>query len=263
MRNSLLNISLLSSLFALGFATSCKSDDDRSAVEAQVINRDFVLEDATGYEPVANTVIRVKFSDSELSFSAGCNLYSAAYEIENNVIVVKEMGSTDMGCNAEYATQDEWLSKFFESKPTLTVSGDKLSISSDDATLTFLDREVAEPDQALLGTLWTIDTLVEGEAASSIVSTLEKPAVTFDKKGRVVIETGCNTGAGTFAATDNELTFNDVSFTKSTCTTSEATALVEHLEDVFSDGTANYSIEAARLSIERGDIGIGAIAKDE
>jgi heat shock protein HslJ len=263
MRTPLLTVSLLSSLFALGFATSCNSDDDLSAVEAQLINREFILEDATGYEPVANTVIRVSFTASELRFSAGCNLYSAAYEIENNVIVVKEMGSTLMGCDEERATQDAWLAEFFEGKPRLTVSGDTLSISSDDATLTFLDREVTEPDQALTGTLWTVDTLVEGEAATSIVSTLENPELTFDNEGRVVIETGCNTGVGTFAVTKNELTFNDVSFTKSTCATSEATALIEHLEDVFSNGTANYSIEAARLSIERGDMGIQAIAKDE
>jgi heat shock protein HslJ len=261
MNTDFLARSIVSSLLLIGVATSCQNDKDSTETEKQLIGRDFLLETAVGYEPVVGTVVRLGFTDSVLSFSAGCNHYSGPYEVTNTSLVMNEMSATEMGCDANLMTQDAWLAEFFEKDPTLTLAGDTLTLTTNNATLTFLDRIVADPDRPLTGVTWNVDTLISGDAASSIPTTLEEPSLHFEDDGTLVVETGCNSGTGTFEVHAEELTFSDVTFTQSTCSNSEATALLEQLTDVFIDGTATYDIEAARLTIERGDVGISAVTE--
>ena len=77
------------------------------------------------------------------------------------MLVVPAMAQTQMACDpAALMDQDTWLGSVLTSRPTLTLDDDTLTISAQGATVTLLDREVADPDLPLEGTVWTVDTLV-------------------------------------------------------------------------------------------------------
>ncbi len=262
MRIGRLAVILLTSVLCLSGATACSSGDagTNGTETAALAGRDFLLQEATGYQPVAGTVIRLGFTDANVRFSGGCNLYSGSYAIRNGTLSVSRVSSTEMGCAAELMTQDGWLAAFFAGSPTLTLEGDTLTLASGGVVLTFLDREVADPDRPLVGPIWTVDTLISGEMASSVFSTLQPPTVSFEAGGNLLIQTGCNSGTGSYTASTTNLTFAGVTFTTSTCTDTASSSLLAHLASVFADGTATYGIEAARLTIERGEVGIMANA---
>jgi heat shock protein HslJ len=252
----------LGSLLLLGVTNACTSDKDGAENNLALTDRTFLLDEAEGFEPVAGSVVRLSFSEQDVSFSAGCNGFSGPYALEGASLVVSGMGGTDMGCSNELQTQDEWLVHFFTSTPSIGLEGDTLTVASQDASLVFLDRVVADPDRSLTGQAWTVDTLLSGDAASTIPGNLPQPVLTLGDDGSLALSTPCNEATGTYAATADVLRFSDVNFTRSTCSDSAGTELVAHLTSVFADGTATYGIEAARLTIERDDsaVGIGAVA---
>jgi heat shock protein HslJ len=259
---------LVASLLLVGATMSCESTDNTppntnsSTTVAQLDGRTFLLQEAVGYTPVAGTVIRVSFSDGDLNFSAGCNSHSGPYELNNGTLVMSGMSATEMGCDAALHTQDEWLADFFMGNPTLALDGDTLTFTSGNVVLTFLDREVADPDRPLVGPTWTVDSLISGDSVSSIMTTLQPPTLSFNSDGSFLVNTDCSTGSGTYTATTTDLTFASVTFATATCTDAAASSILLHLATVFANGTATYGIEAARLTVEQGNVGIMALAAD-
>jgi heat shock protein HslJ len=257
---------LVASLLLVGATTSCDNTDNTpvntnsSSTAAQLDGRTFLLQEAVGYTPVAGTVIRLSFNDGGLNLNAGCNHLSGPYAIQDGTLVMSGMSTTEMGCDAALHTQDEWLADFFAGKPTLVLDGDTLTFTSGDVVLTFLDREVADPDRPLVGPTWTVDSLISDDSVSSIMSTLEPPTLSFNSDGSFQVTTSCITAGGNYTATTTDLTFIAVTFPVSTCTDSASNSLLLHLATVFADGTATYGIDAARLTIEQGSVGIMALA---
>jgi heat shock protein HslJ len=110
-----------------------------------------LLQSSEGADLLAGTTVHLRFSDGSFSVSASCNHTSGAYSMEQERLVAGEIGQTMMGCDAERHAQDDWIQKFFSSKPKLTVQGNVLTLSNDTSSLVFLDRKVADPDRALQG----------------------------------------------------------------------------------------------------------------
>jgi heat shock protein HslJ len=241
--------------------TSTGSSADDSATAA-LEDREFVLQFADGYTPVPGTVIRLSFVESSLSLHAQCNTVSSSYRISGSKLSVSDVTQTAMGCDEALMKQDDWLVEFLESVPTVTLKHDTLTLQSEDVVLVFVDREVADPNRPLVGPIWTIDTLITADTASTIPASKLPPTVVFKDDGSFAVSTACDSGTGTYDSTAIALALSDVTFTESTCTDEASSTLSRHLSAVFADGPAVYSIESARLTIEREDIGIGASANE-
>ena len=126
---------------------------------------------------------------------------------------------TMMACEpAALMDQDTWLSALLTSKPTVTVDGDTLTITATDGTVvTFLDQSVANPDLPLEGTTWSVEGLVSSDAVSSIAAGGRVPSVLLDG-GTVTVDTGCNTGSGTYTISGADITFGPIATTRMACT---------------------------------------------
>jgi heat shock protein HslJ len=241
--------------------SGCTGKDDTStgagAAGGEPLSGEYLLDGVDGYVPVAGTTIRIEFSGNEVRFSGGCNSYDGSFSVQGGVLVVTRVGSTGMGCAPELHLQDDWLEGFLTSRPALQLDGDTLILTGEEATLVFLDREVADPDRPLTGRLWTIHSLRDGDAVSSIpmgaVAT-----VTFHDDRTVDIESGCNSGSGSYEATDVELTFGLISYTRVACPDGGSASLESHVQGVFGSGKASYEIDAARLRVDRDSVGISA-----
>jgi heat shock protein HslJ len=58
------------------------------------------------------------------------------------------MVPTMMACEpSALMDQETWLDAVLTSKPTVAVDGDTLTITADGATVTLVDKEVADPDR--------------------------------------------------------------------------------------------------------------------
>lgn len=221
----------------------------------ELLDRQFLLESADGYTPVGGTTISVSFSDEGFGFSAGCNSHFGEYTLCDGKLCISGLGSTEMGCDPDRHAQDEWLADFFTSSPRIDLEGDQLTFTGADATLVFLDREVANPDRPLTGRVWTVDTIIDGGAASNIPLGTP-PTLEFSDDGTLDVFSGCNDLVFSYELTGAEITLSLVSATRTACTGPEG-EMSAHVSEVLT-GTVTFEIEAQRLTLMNGTLGLGA-----
>jgi len=203
---------------------------------------------------VAGTRIRIGFSDGRLSASAGCNTMGGTYRIADGQLLVGDLSTTEMGCDPDRHSQDEWLAAFLGSSPAFTLTGSDLGLASPGASITLLDREVADPDLPLVGPTWTVVSVISGDAVSSVpdgvVATL-----TFQADGQVGFNGGCNGGGGRYSATADALRFSELVMTEMACD-GPAGAMEAAVLRVLQAETVSYRIEAGRLELMAGASGL-------
>jgi heat shock protein HslJ len=239
-------------LLMLSFA-GCEDD---SAAEGKLEARQFLLDSAEGFEPVADSTVYLSFDGGQISVSAGCNSQGGDYAVSDGRLVVDGLGSTLRACSPGLSEQDTWLNAFITSLPRLELSGDRLTLTGDEATLVLLDREVKDPDRPLLNTSWTINALITGDAVSGFgPGTTSAAKVLFGDDGEVHIDTGCNSGKGRYAVSGNKITLMEIPYTEKGCSTPNAEA---HIQQVLRAGTLSFTIEADTLTLEHGDFGVMA-----
>ena len=118
---------------------------------------------------VPQTQLQLGFNDGKVTASAGCNgMGGDVRPADGTPLVVDGLAMTEMGCDPARHQQDTWLSESADGRPTLALDGDTLVVTGSTSTLNMRDREVVDPDRPLLGTRWTVDTLIQGDSASSV-----------------------------------------------------------------------------------------------
>jgi heat shock protein HslJ len=164
-------------------------------------------------------------------------------------LVVGDMATTEMGCDPPRHAQDEWLARFLTSRPSWTRSGSTLTLDNGSARIVLEDREVANPDRPLRGTKWVVDTLVEGDSASSVPAGVEA-FLTFEDDRQFRGNTGCNGMGGNSAVNEGKSTiaFSEVITTKMAC--DDDRMRVERAVLATLDGNVRYQIEADVLSLD-------------
>ena len=184
-----------------------------------------------------------------LGAQAGCNHMGGAASFQGGRLVVNDMATTEMGCDPPRHAQDEWLARFLTSKPSWAREGATLTLESDTVRIVLEDREVADPDRPLQGTKWVVDTLVEGEAASSVPAGVEAYLTVEDGK-RFRGNTGCNGMGGNSVVHEatSTITFSEVITTKMAC--DDDRMRVERAVLGTLDGDVAYEIDADVLRLE-------------
>jgi heat shock protein HslJ len=227
-----------------------------SEPEAGLDGLEFLLQPSDGFTPLPGTTVRLAFRDGEVTFAGGCNSHFGAYTQCDGKLCVSGLGSTDIGCELPLQQQDQWLAAFLTSSPGVDQRGAQLTLAGSDATLEFLDRELANPDRALVGPTWNVDTLIDGGAASSVPSS-QPPTLLFGADGSLAVFTGCNTGYGSYTFDSSRLVLSEINYSERGC--EGADGVVEaHVQRVMDAGELTVEIEAARLTLQRGEIGLGA-----
>lgn len=202
---------------------------------------------------VAGTELRFAFERGIASARAGCNDIGGRYRLEDGVLVVDEVTTTEMGCDPPRHEQDEWLAAFLSSRPEVQVDGPSLRLRSGATVVTATDREVASPDVALEGTTWTLETIVEGEVASSVPQGVTS-TLTFTADGTYRF-TGCNTGGGRVQVGDRTLTFERPNTTRMRCGGDRGR--VEAAVLALLRGEVAYEVEESTLTLVAGDRSLG------
>ena len=200
---------------------------------------------------VAGTRITLNFiaDGHRLGAQAGCNQMGGQASFQGGRLVVGDMATTEMGCDPPRHAQDEWLARFLTSRPSWARSGSTLTLDNGTARIVLEDREVANPNRPLRDTKWVVDTLVEGDSASSVPAGVEA-FVSFEDDKQFRGNTGCNGMGGNSAVNEGESTiaFSEVITTKMAC--DDDKMRVERAVLATLDGNVRYKIEADVLSLD-------------
>lgn len=199
---------------------------------------------------VPGTVIRVGFSNGHVTANAGCNTMGATYLINGNVLSIGNAGVTEIGCQPDLQAQDLWLFAFLGAQPHLALSGNDLVLTSGATTINMLDSEVATPDQPLTGRVWTLNSIINGEVASS-VPTGVTATITFNEGGSVGIQPGCNSVGGRYIVTGTELVFSELVTTDMACL-GAAGQVESAVVAVLSADAVTFAIDAGTLTLTAG-----------
>jgi heat shock protein HslJ len=212
--------------------------------------RDFVSESLQGRTLLAGTAVHLRFRSSELSAGAGCNSMSGPYSFDGDKLVMNSMATTEIGCEAPLAAQDDWLAGFLRARPTAELVEPRLTLSTSSEILTLLDREIASPDRTLVGTRWIGAGIGDGVGVSfGPNSTLL--TVAFDSDGTVETFSGCQHGSGGFVADGATLSFTDLTHDGVACENSGLERQSESFLFVLDGSNVTFEIEEAELTIER------------
>jgi heat shock protein HslJ len=214
-----------------------------------------VTDDGADRPLVDGTQIRLGFDNGQLTASAGCNTIGGGYRIDDGTLVFDGGGMTEMGCDDARHAQDDWLVSFLDSRPSVVQEGDKLTLTSGSTVIALHDREVAEPDVPLTGTTWTVDSIISGDAVSSVPNGAVATLV-FTDDGRVEIDNGCNVGGGAYEVTDGSMRLSEIMTTLRACDAAQG-QLEGAVMAVLNAGEVDWAIDAGALTLMAGGDGIG------
>ena len=276
MRSSLRLVALLA---VVVLAAACGDDDDGPVTAGdgptdpggQALAPHYVSVEVTeGGAPrplVDGTDIQLRFDETSVGATLGCNSMSGTYRLDGDVLVVDDgLATTEMGCDPPRHEQDEWFAGLLTSRPTLAVDGDELTLTSGGTVVRFVDREVAEPDRDLVGTTWEVDGFADGDGpddAAMSVGVPEPGHVRFEEHGFVTGTDGCNgfgfgesEGEGQTDGLRYDVDGERVVFTGGPVQTTVACPDLDEYVDRFwaaLTGTATWSIDADRLRLVGSD----------
>ena len=153
-------------------------------VAGQDVPATTVTVDGKPHALVAGTEVSVEFTDDgRLIARAGLQHDAGRRWTRRTGKLAVEGGlaTTDMGCDPPRHEQDAFVAEVLGASPTWKLDGTRLTITSGTTSMALTERSVVEPDKDLAGTTWTLDTLVDGEVASSTTAGAEPEAtLVFD-----------------------------------------------------------------------------------
>lgn len=228
---------------------------DTAAVRGQRFIAKAIMEQGTPHELVAGTSIELWFTDDgRLVVRAGCNTMSGAVSMAGGTLDVADLSITEMGCDPPRHEQDQRLATFLAGKPSWRLDGKNLVLSSAGTELVLTPRET----RPLVGTTWKVDTLIQGEVASSTPVGVEATAVFGD--GEATVSGLCNLRAVKYRATDSTIVFELGPLTRMACAPGIMT--VENAAVALLDGQTTYRLDADTLTITKGGRGLRFVAQD-
>jgi heat shock protein HslJ len=213
-----------------------------------------VTDGGAAFDLVQGTRIRLTFHEGNLSARAGCNIIGGSYHPDGGRLIFEGGSMTEMGCDQARDAQDRWLIAFLGSRPTATLVGTDLTLDNGRTMVKLVDRTIAEPDWILAGPTWTVTSIIDGDAVSSIpagaVATLE-----FGDDGVLQVNDGCNRGQGRWTVEGTGISVRDVVLTKMACF-GPAAALETAVLAVLHQGSIQASIKANVLTLQAGGYGL-------
>lgn len=206
---------------------------------------------------VPGSEIRLRFDGDRLGITAGCNSMGGTYTLDGTRLTVADLATTEMGCAAPLMEQDTWVAALF-AEPVQLTTGAEPTLISGDVVLTLADREQVSPDEPLVGTSWTLDSIGTGGADGAVSSVPEgvTASVNFEDDGSVRLFDGCNGGGGPVTVDGATITWGQIGFTLVGCSDPGVVEVSQAVHEVLT-GSTTFTIEEKSLTITNGDRFLG------
>jgi heat shock protein HslJ len=221
---------------------------------------EYVSSEVTGHELVPGTEISLTWTDGQLRVQAGCNTLSGNASVEDGRLRVENLGGTEMGCEPELMDQDTWLADFLAAGPEVAGTGGGFALAGAGTEIRFVPV-TQEPDLPLEGTTWVLETIQQGDVASSGTIDPESPVAGGPRAPELRIAQdeisgfdGCNMFRGPVEIDDGTLRAEELLSTKRACVDPAATETARLLGELLRE--SSYAVEGDRLTLSSGDLAV-------
>lgn len=157
----------------------------------EIPDGDWVL--IEGIDTVPGFPITLSIDGTAASGRAACNSYFGTVSVDGTTVSFGEMGQTLMGCEPPVQNAETAFLTALMTVEGFTINGDRLTLFGPGVDLRF-DPVVPTPTSDLVGTNWVLDTLIEGDAASSVSG--DAATLLLQADGTLTASTGCRTLTG-------------------------------------------------------------------
>lgn len=197
-------------------------------------------------EPVlAGTFVTAQFGeDGSVGGSAGCNTYSASYELDGNKLSIGPAMSTMMACEPQVTAQEGAYLAMLDSVASYKVEGENLSLYDADKAEVATYEVV---DQSLDGTSWLVISYNTGtEAVRSVILDTEITA-NFGEDGQITGNTSCNDYFGPYETEGDTISIGPLGTTRKMCAEPEGVMEQESAYLAALQTATMYRIEGQRM----------------
>jgi heat shock protein HslJ len=139
---------------------------------------------------------------------ASCNSYGGSYTLSDGAVTFSALFQTEMACFPEETMAAE--SAFLEAltgATTVTATDDRLTITGEGVELVFSELPPV-PTADLTNTVWVLESLIEGDSASSVGG--EKATLELFTDGSMLGSTGCRGLHGRYVVSGAEVLINEL-----------------------------------------------------
>lgn len=237
-----------------GTSTTTRGSSSDGPTTGDLAGHTFASREVTGRELADGATVVLAFDQHRLTVTGGCNTISGGYEVRDGTLrFTGAPASTEMACpdDARMA-QDGWITELLTTGMQASLAGHELTLRTDGATLTLVERSAAVPDRPLEGTTWTLETLTTGDTASSVPGGLP-PVTLVVADGRASVFTGCNRGSATAEVADDgrSVTIGPLALTRMAC--GPGADEVEQAVTTVLGGEVEVHIDGDALTLANGD----------
>ena len=221
-----------------------------------------------GYEPASPEITLGFYKEGWMSSSAGCNSASGQFSIQEGILKLSNIQTTQMLClpppfegGRSVHGDEAWISTFLLASPTIALQDGLLILSSGEVTLTFGDGSLLPPEDphvSFYDTVWMMDTFINTETALLRLQN-GTPSVLFSFDGRVEVNTGCNRGVGKYSVLSDSITIHVSEFTKAVCAPEALQQMDQFLQDLFWGPELSVEKNNSRLTLKGKKGGLTAI----
>ena len=230
------------------------------APPAASLDGEWILErgthDGTDLPLLADAPVTMRIDGTEIGGTAACNIYGGTLQRDGDAVSFNALSMTEMGCDEpRMALESAYIAALADAGMAVR-DGDRLSLTGPNVELDFR-LSVPPADASLVGTRWVLDSLVIGDAVSSVI---DMPTIEFGDDGVVTGDTGCRAFDASYELDGTVLTIDDIVVEDVACA-ADLTAQDEHVMAVLGAETT-ATIEGNRLSITAGENGLDYRAAD-
>jgi heat shock protein HslJ len=134
---------------------------------------------------------------------SACNHYFATLTLDGGTVSLTGIGGTEMACMPEEVMESE--AAYLRALGLITTAardGELLVLTGPETELRYVPL-LPVPTADLVGTVWTLETLIEGETASSVMG--EPATLELGEDGTLSGSTGCRDLTGRYEVTGDEV----------------------------------------------------------
>lgn len=174
-----------------------------------------VTDDGKPRELVPKSELSLEFTDDgRLIARAGCNMMQGNVDTSGGTLTVDALSMTEMGCEPALLDQDKFVADVLAANPKWELNDGRFTVRA--GTTVFDMTAEEETVRDLKGTTWVLDTLIDGDTASSMQAGAPEVTLVFDGK-KVTADTHCNGYMAEYTVSGDTVTFTPGASTLMAC----------------------------------------------
>lgn len=202
--------------------------------------------------------VTLSVDGTQIGGTAACNGYGGRIIVERGEVRFGDISRQLIGCaDPAMATESAFLMAL-EAVRQASMDGERLVLAGDGVSLRF-DAIPPVPMADLIETTWALDTLITGEAASSVEG--DPATLVLHANGTFEGSTGCRTFSGRYIETGGQIVATDMAMDDRVC----PQALADQdgrVTGVLGDGFS-AAVDGDRLTLtSAGGLGLVYVAAD-